>query len=368
MAVRHSGETIASAQARAFVIPTDAPEADGTLSWNKTTLITVHVSAAGSPGFGYTYADAAAASLINGMLAEHIKGANPFDIPGVHRRLQRAVRNVGRGGLAACAISAIDLALWDLKARLLGVGLGTLLGREREKVPIYGSGGFTTYDDTALQTQLSGWVARDGCEAVKMKIGSHPEDDPRRIALAGAAIGQARLFVDANGALTARAALGLAAAAAESDIAWFEEPVSSDDLAGLALVRASMRRGVDVAAGEYCFTLDDVRLMLQAGAVDVQQLDITRCGGITGFMKAAALAEAFHIPLSGHCAPSAHLHAACAAPGLRHLEWFHDHVRIEQRLFDGAPVAEAGSIRPDPSRPGNGLALKTPDAEAFAVV
>ena len=107
---------------------------------------------------------------------------------------------------------------------------------------------------------------------------------------------------------------------------------------------------MEIAAGEYAYTVDYVRSMLEAGAVDVQQADVTRCGGITAFLQIAALCEAFHIDLSGHCAPSLHLHVACASPRLRHLEWFHDHVRIEQMLFDGAPVPSAGEIRPDPSQ------------------
>ena len=358
---------ISTLRSRAFSIPTDAPEADGTFSWSKTTLVTVSVDGGGRSGFGYTYVDAAAAALINGTLATTVVGRDAFDIGACAAALWGAVRNSGRGGIAACAISAIDLALWDLKAKLLGVPLGVLLGRRRERVAIYGSGGFTSYDDDTLARQLATWVERDGCGAVKMKIGSAPERDPARVRAARRAIGDAQLFVDANGALTPARAVDMMARLAESEITWFEEPVSSDDLAGLALVRERAEPGVEIAAGEYSYTLDDVRAMLAAKAVDVQQCDVTRCGGITGFLRAAALCEAFHVPLSGHCAPSAHLHVACAAPGLRHLEWFHDHVRIEQMLFDGAPAAGDGMIAPDDGRPGNGLIFKSADAEAYAL-
>ncbi|HEX3483672.1 MAG TPA: enolase C-terminal domain-like protein, partial [Micropepsaceae bacterium] len=176
-----------------------------------------------------------------------------------------------------------------------------------------------------------------------------------------------KLFVDANGAFSAREALSMMQKLSEHHISWFEEPVSSDDLSGLAMVRKHAGAGIDIAAGEYCFTLDDVRMMLQADAVDVLQCDITRCGGVTGFMQAASLCEAFHNPLSAHCAPSAHLHAACAAPRLRHVEWFHDHVRIEHMLFDGAPSPANGEIAPDASRPGNGLSFKMQDAAPYAI-
>ena len=281
--------------------------------------------------------------------------------------MQIAVRNLGREGLAATAISAVDTALWDLKAVLLDLPLATLLGRYRETVPIYGSGGFTTYDDGQLSRQLSGWVEQEGCRWVKMKIGSDGDRDPARVAVAKAAVGSAALFVDANGAYHPKQALQLAEIfAAEQDVRWFEEPASSDDLESLREIRDGVPPTMEIAAGEYGYTIDYFRRMLESGAVDVQQADATRCGGVTGFLQAATLCEAFHTDLSAHCAPALHRHLGCAAPRFRHLEWFHDHVRIEHMLFDGAPVPHRGAIAPDSSRPGFGLTLKRKDAERFA--
>ncbi len=347
-------------------MPTDRPEADGTFAWTATTLVLVEVEGGGSTGLGYTYADGSVASLIVETLGKVIEGIDAFDPPRAWLAMQNAVRNFGRSGLAANAIAAVDAAVWDLKAKLLDLPLCVLLGRLRDAVPIYGSGGFTSYTDDELRTQLAGWVERDGCAAVKMKIGTDPARDPHRVRIARSAIGEALLFVDANGAFSPKQALGFARRFAEQDVRWFEEPVTSDDLPGLAMVRREGPDGMDIAAGEYAYTLDDVAAMLAANAVDCQQADLTRCGGVTGFMRAAALCEAHHVDLSGHCAPAVHLHAACAAPRLRHLEWFHDHVRIEQMLFDGAPVARDGSIRPDLTRPGHGLAFKAADAAIFA--
>jgi L-alanine-DL-glutamate epimerase-like enolase superfamily enzyme len=270
--------------------------------------------------------------------------------------------------LAATAISAVDNALWDLKAVLLDQPLACLLGRYRTSVPIYGSGGFTCYDDRQLARQLAGWVEKQGCSWVKMKIGTDPERDPARVVAAKSAIGTAGLFVDANGAFTPKQAERLADIfAAEQDVRWFEEPVSSDDLPGLRQVRDHAPTAMEIAAGEYGYTTDYFRHMLETGAVDVQQADATRCGGVTGFMLAAALCEAFHTDLSAHCAPALHRHLGCAAPRFRHVEWFHDHARIEQMLFDGAPVPSNGMIGPDPSRPGFGLSFKFRDAERYAV-
>jgi L-alanine-DL-glutamate epimerase-like enolase superfamily enzyme len=354
-------------RARAFTIPTDKPEADGTFAWTSTTLVVVEVEGGGKQGLGYTYSHACIVGLILTALADAVGGQDCLDPPTAWLAMQRTVRNLGREGLAATAISAVDAALWDLKAKLVGLPLASLLGCCRDAVPIYGSGGFTSYSDDELRQQLAGWVEEDGCRWVKMKIGSEPERDPDRVRAAKQAIGEGLLFVDANGAYQVKQALELAKVFAEHDVRWFEEPVSSDDLKGLSQLRHRLPPAMELAAGEYAYTTDYVRTMLEAGAVDVQQADASRCGGITGFLRIADLCDAHHIDLSAHCAPSLHLHAACAAPRLRHQEWFHDHVRIEQMLFDGAPVADAGVIRPDLSRPGFGLAFKDADAERYQV-
>jgi L-alanine-DL-glutamate epimerase-like enolase superfamily enzyme len=358
---------IKSVRARAFEIPTDQPEADGTISWESTTLILVEIAGGGKTGIGYTYSDASMAKFISGTLARVIEETDALDPQGAWLQMQRAVRNLGREGLVATAISAVDAAIYDLKARLLDVSLCALLGRYRDSVRIYGSGGFTTYSDRQLRHQLEGWV-EEGCGFVKMKVGSHPDQDPVRVKAAKEAIGErAELFVDANGAYGVQQALEHARSFAEQEVSWFEEPVSSDDLPGLRAIRKRAPFGMEIAASEYAYSADYVRNMLEGRAVDVQQADITRCGGITGFLQIAVLCDAFHVDLSGHCAPSLHLHVACAAPRLRHLEWFHDHVRIERMLLDGAPVPVNGTIRPDLSQPGHGLSFKHQDAARYAV-
>lgn len=360
-----TGAPLGRIRTQAYTIPTDKPEADGTIAWDSTTLVVVDVDAGGRTGLGYTYASASVVPLIEQMLAKAIEHRDAFDIAGAWLAMQRSVRNLGREGLAATAISAVDCALWDLKAKLLDLPLVRLLGRLRDAVPIYGSGGFTTYTDDDLREQFARWVADDGCRWVKMKIGTDPARDPHRVEVARAAIGERGLFVDANGALDVKQAAGLAAIFGEHQVSWFEEPVSSDDLEGLRRLRDLVPHDMEVAAGEYGYTADYFRHMLEADAVDVLQADASRCGGITGFMLAANLADAHHIPLSAHCAPALHLHVACAVPRLRHQEWFHDHVRIERMLFDGAPIPHDGVITPDLSRPGCGLEFKHADAQRY---
>lgn len=365
MAERNGAATIDRICAAAYRIPTDKPEADGTLAWTSTTLVVAYVSAGNRRGLGLTYAHGSVVAVIEELLAPAIRNHDCFDISGCWIAMQRAVRNVGRSGIASCAIAAMDLALWDLKAQMLSVPLAKLLGCCRSEVPVYGSGGFTSYSNEELAEQLGGWAKEDGCRFVKMKIGSDPERDPKRAEAAWQAIGDCHLFVDANGAFNVKEALRFAIRTEDLDIRWFEEPVSSDDAAGLHAVRSRTPSGLEVAAGEYVFTLDDAYHLLAQDAVDVLQADVTRCGGITGFLKIADLAEARHIDISAHCAPSMHRHLACAIPRLRHIEWFHDHVRIEQMLFDGAPSVRDGSIAPDLTRFGHGLGFKAVDAARY---
>jgi L-alanine-DL-glutamate epimerase-like enolase superfamily enzyme len=351
----------------AYKIPTDLPEADGTIAWNSTTLVCVHVGASGKVGMGYTYADISTARLIHDALAPVIREHDAMAVPAAWIAMVRKIRNLGRPGIASMAIAAVDAALWDLKARLLDLPLVTLLGAVRDSAPVYGSGGFTSYTIDQLQKQLAAWVA-EGIPRVKMKIGAHPEQDVDRVRAARKAIGaEAALFVDANGAYDRKHALAFAERFAESKVSWFEEPVSADDLEGLHLLRNRGPSGMEIAAGEYGYDLPYFRCMLEAKAVDVLQADASRCAGITGFLQTAALCTARSLPLSAHCAPSLHAHVCCATLPLRHLEYFHDHARIERMLFDGFRAPVAGAIAPDLSRPGMGLELKEADAHAFAV-
>ena len=351
----------------AYRIPTDAPESDGTIEWDSTTIVVVEALAGNERGLGYAYADASAAHVIEGTLAGVVVGRDAMAVPGAWLAMVRSVRNIGRPGIASSAISAVDVALWDLKARLLGVSLAALLGPVRDGVPLYGSGGFTSYDIEHLERQLADWTL-GGISKVKMKVGREPKRDPERVAVARAAIGpDAELFVDANGAYERKQALALAERFAQERVTWFEEPVSSDDLAGLRLLRDRVPAGMAIAAGEYGYALEYFRRMLEAGAVDVLQADVTRCGGITELLRVSALCAAHEVPLSAHTAPSIHAHACCAIAPLIHVEYFHDHVRIERELFDGVLAPTSGKLIPDLTRPGLGLELRRPDVDKHAL-
>jgi L-alanine-DL-glutamate epimerase-like enolase superfamily enzyme len=343
------------------------PESDGTLEWTHTTIVIVEAEGGGVRGLGYTYADLSTAVLIRSLLAEVVRGRDALDVQGAWIGMVRAIRNLGRPGIASMAISAVDIALWDLKAQLLKVPLAKLFGMVRKGVPIYGSGGFTSYSVERLKAQLTGW-AESGISMVKMKVGRDPKDDFHRVRCARECVtDRIALFVDANGAYDRKQALEFSRRFEELRVAWFEEPVSSDDLDGLRLLRDQGPAGMDIAAGEYGYDSPYFRRMLEAGAVDVLQADATRCGGFTGFLDAGSLCFSRSMPLSAHTAPLAHLHVCCAVQAVKHLEYFHDHARIESLFFDGAPKPQNGELHPELDLPGLGVQLRRADLAPYAL-
>lgn len=347
-----------------YTFPTPQPEADGTLAWDATTAVAVELSAGGTTGLGWTYSSPAAAEVIRHHLAGVARQHDAFAPAAGWEAMHRAGRNLGTRGLYLQALSAVDIAWWDLKARLLGVSLANLFGRCRDAVPIYGSGGFTTLDDSGLAEQVAWWQSV-GCSAMKIKIGESRgacvDRDLRRVEqLAELAGPRAQLMVDANGAYSVSQAGRVGRSLDELGVVWFEEPVSSDDLDGLAMLRAVL--DCDVTAGEYAAELYDIRALLPV--VDCLQLDVTRCGGYTGWLRGAALAQAHNLDVSAHCAPALHAPVAAAVPNLRHVEWFADHARIDAAFLSGAPEVAHGALQLDPDTPGHGLAFN-PAAEQY---
>ncbi|HEX2687667.1 MAG TPA: enolase C-terminal domain-like protein [Kofleriaceae bacterium] len=352
---------------RACRLPTEyGRESDGTAEWDATTMVIARPRAGGITGLGYSYVDAAAAAVIRDLLAPAIRGLPAFALAMAMTAMLGAVRNHGRPGLVACAISAVDIGLWDLKAKLLDVSLASLLGAARTSVPVYASGGFTSSDLDQLASELAGYAAA-GHRRVKIKVGREPAIDPDRVRVAREAIGRdVELMVDANGGYARKQALAMAEQFAAHGVVYFEEPVPSDDLEGLRLVRDRAPAGMAIAAGEYGYDAPYFRRMLEAGAVDILQADATRALGITGFLGANALCAARSLPLSAHCAPAIHAHAGAAATQLVHLEQFRDHVRMEEILFEGAPRVVGGAVAFDPARAGLGLVLRDGEAARHA--
>lgn len=354
----------------AYTVPTDAPEGDSSLSWGNTTVVVVEARSGRTTGLGWTYGSAGTGCAVRDLLGPAVTGRSAMDVAGAHEAMSRAVRNAGRPGMVACGLSAVDIALWDLKARLLGLPLVRLIGAVRDRVPVYGSGGFTTYHDAHLATQLHGWVHGQGIGRVKMQIGENRgravERDLHRVRRARQAIGPAAaLYVDAGGGYSRKQAVRVGRALADYGVEWFEEPVPSDDLGGLALVRDLV--AADVTAGEYGYDLTYFARM--APVVDCLQIDATRCGGLTVWLRAAALAQAHGLEVSAHCAPHVHAHPAACVPNLRHIEWFHDHVRIESMFFDGVLDPAGGTVQPGAKgTPGHGLEFRHEEATGHRVL
>jgi L-alanine-DL-glutamate epimerase-like enolase superfamily enzyme len=361
---------IEAVEVSTYTVPLDEPESDGTLTWDSTTVVVTEVLAGDARGLGFTYGPRACATLIEDVVGEAVVGRDPTDVAGAWEAMVRSIRNSGRPGVASMAIAAVDLALWDMTARLQDMPLVRLLGMVREDVPIYASGGFTSLSDDQLAEQLSSWVHGLGIPRVKMKIatawGTEPERDLHRVALARRVIGpECELFVDANGGYTVGQSIELGSPLEELGVSWFEEPVSSDDLEGLRSIREAI--GIEVAAGEYGYDIRYFRRMCEANAVDVLQVDVSRCAGITEWLRVTKLAEEHGLEVSTHTAQSLHLSAACCVPSLRHMEYFHDHARVDRILFDGVIEPVGGKLRPDLGKPGLGLELKRIDAERYAV-
>ncbi|KHK96521.1 hypothetical protein LK09_14245 [Microbacterium mangrovi] len=354
---------ISRVHVRSYRIPTTLggqprSETDGTARWDHTDVLVVEVHAGDERGLGYSYTSSAAQTVVRDTLAGVVLGADACDTTATLWAMARAVRNMGRHGIAGAAVSAMDVALHDLRARLFGASLIDLFGAARSRVRAYGSGGFTDYTDNELAHQLEGW-ATAGMTAVKMKIGSDVTAACRRVMVARAAIGNdVELFIDANGALERKPAIALAERVhADAGVTWFEEPVSSDDLVGLHLIRDRSPAPMRIAAGEYADTPASFRDMIRAGAVDTLQADATRCGGVTGFLNAAAQCTAEGLPLSAHTAPALHAVLGCIAQPVVHVESFHDHELIEALLFDGVSPVVDGFLEPRRNLAGHGLFL-----------
>jgi L-alanine-DL-glutamate epimerase-like enolase superfamily enzyme len=358
--------TIEAVDAAAYRFPTPQPEADGTLTWDATVAVTATIRAGGQCGLGWTYSSEVTANVITAHLAPCLEGRDAFDIAGGWTAMHRAGRNLGTRGLYMHALSAVDIAWWDLKARLLGKPLNDLLGRCRDAVPVYGSGGFTNLTDRQLADQVEAWSAA-GCTAMKIKIGegwgtSARRDLARTRRLRGLAGPGIDLMVDANGGYRRAQAQRVGHDLDELGVTWFEEPVSSDDVEALAAVRDEVR--CDVAAGEYVYDQFDVNRLLPV--VDCLQLDATRCGGYTGWLRGASSAQARNLKVSAHCAPALHVSVAAAVPNTRHIEWFVDHARLEPQLVADAPEVRAGEARVNRTAPGHGMTVN-PAADARRV-
>lgn len=316
----------------------------------------------GPSGLGFSYNHPETVAIIEQRLLPTVLGRDPFDTEGIWADMYDAVHTLGHQGLVFNAMAAIDIALWDLKARALGLPLYKLLGACRESVPVYGSGGFLNYSVDELVEEATGFVER-GIPRVKMKIGldagRDDREDVRRVAAVRKAVGDdVEIYVDANGSYRAKQAVDVARRLEDLRVGWLEEPVHAADREGLAVVARGTT--IPLATGEFEYHLFAFRSLMAAGAVDIVQADVGRVGGVTPWLKIAKLAEAFNLPVAPHAFDVVHLHLMCAVPNATVLE----HLSIYDDLpYKERPEPRDGILTVPADRPGHGLEL---DAERVA--
>ena len=344
-----------------LITPDTLPFHDATMRDVGTTWggIFVHIATdAGHEGLGLGVMPGTR-ELIERTLAPLLIGQDPLDHERLWEAMFWAVRGYGRKGMAFCAISAVDVALWDLKGKIFDAPLYKLLGPYTDRVPIYGSGGWTHFTEDELVREQLGFVAQ-GIPRVKMKVGKDwgkaEREDVRRVAAVRKAIGDdVELYIDANNGYYAKQAIAMARRFAPYDVAWFEEPVLADDIAGLAEVARAI--DIPVATGEHEYTKFGFKDLIAAGGADIVQPDVGRVGGITEWLKVAHLAHAFNLPVAPHAVSVVHLHLACCTPNLRVVEVLGVELDVYRRWFTELPEQKDGWWSPFPDRPGLGLEL-----------
>jgi L-alanine-DL-glutamate epimerase-like enolase superfamily enzyme len=321
----------------------------------------------GEEGFGV--GTPIARDVIERVLKPLLVGQDPLCIEKLWDDMFWRVRGYGRKGVAFCAISAVDIALWDLKAKLFGVPLYRLLGPYTDRVPIYGSGGWTSYSEAELVREQTGYVER-GIPRVKMKVakdfGRSEREDIKRLAAVRKAVGDnVEIYVDANNGYYAKQAIGMARHLAEYDVKWFEEPVLADDISGLAAIARAI--DIPVATGEHEYTRYGFKSLIAEGGADIVQPDVGRVGGVTEWMKVAHLASAFNLPIAPHAVQLVHLHLACCIPNLKVVEYLGTAEEGDRIWYTEFPEQRDGYWSPYPDRPGLGLELSPEAVRRYAV-
>ncbi len=320
-------------------------------------------------GLGIGQASPGVRDVVEKGLKGLLLDEDPFNIEKLWDEMFRAVRGYGRKGVALCALSAIDIGLWDLKAKALQLPLYRLLGEYSNEVPIYGSGGWTHYSSDELVDEMTGYVEQ-GVKRLKMKVGKESgrseREDIDRVAAVRKAVGDdVALYVDANNGYYAKQAIYMAAEFEQSQVGWFEEPVTADDIAGLAEVKRAST--IPIASGEHEFSKYGFKELLSQGAVDIVQADVGRVGGVTEWLKVAHMAQAFNVPMTTHGFEQVSLHLGCAITNLKAIEELKIERDADEVWYTELPEQRDGMSAPFRDRPGLGLELDPYAVERWSV-
>lgn len=356
-----------------FYIPVKPDQDVSDSTWKLETMgyVVVRITTEdGITGFGYTYdvAGEAVRELITKTMSRVVVGRNPFETEAIWTDVMNLMRGVGRKGLVLCALSIIDIALWDIKGKAMDMPLYRLLGGNRTSVPVYASGGWTSYSEHELLEEVDRFKDL-GYTKIKMKVGvdfgQSPKTDIRRIRAVRNHLGDdIDLMIDANNAWDASTAIKVAYALSDCNLFFFEEPVIADDIPGLATVKSKIT--IPVATGEQEYTKYGARDLILGGAVDILQMDVTKCGGITEWLKIAAIAQAWNIPFAPHAMHYAHMHLVAAAPNGLMLENLFMHQKVNDLLLVDPPVPKNGYLK-IPDKPGCGIDINEEHLRTYNV-
>ena len=318
----------------------------------------------GIEGFGVTYHEVggeATKMLIEKDIAPKLIGRDPFETEKIWEEMVAYLRGVGRKGLMFCALSAVDIALWDINQRiaLQYAYKHKLFGGNNPKVPVYGSGGWTSYSDDRLVEEMVSLVRDDHYSTIKFKVGvdggRNPNRDLDRVRLVREAVGpNVQILLDANNCWDAATGVRFANRVKEYDILLLEEPVFADDLPGLK--RFKLGTDLPLATGEHEYTKYGCRELVMNNATDYVQIDATRTGGFTEMLKIAAITQAWNLKFAPHAMENIHIHLVSAfsnAPFLERLKLFEG---ITEQLYIDAPKPVDGYMT-IPDLPGLGLCL-----------
>jgi L-alanine-DL-glutamate epimerase-like enolase superfamily enzyme len=358
--------TIAALQADHYRVPLPVAVSDSTHGLMEAfELITVRVrDQDGVEGLGYTYTVGAGGGAVHSLIARDLApllaGEDASRIEALWQKMWWGVHYVGRGGLAAHAISAIDIALWDLAAKRQEVPLWRLLGGHDPRVPAYAGGIDLQFPLEQLLRQTEDNLAK-GFRAIKMKVGRERlAEDVARVKAMRELLGpDVPLMVDANMRWSVDQAIRAARALAAHEVFWLEEPTIPDDVPGHA--RIVRDGGLPIAAGENLHTIYEFQALIAAGGVTFPEPDLSNCGGVSAWLKVARLAEAANLPVTSHGVHDLHVHLLAAVPNASYLEahgfGLERFMAEPLRLEDGKAIA--------PERPGHGVELDWPALDAL---
>jgi D-arabinonate dehydratase len=323
----------------------------------------------GFEGLGVGYYIPGVRQVIEDGLKTVLVGQDPFNTEKLWNDMFWRVRGYGRKGIAFGGISTVDVGLWDLKAKALGVPLYRLLGPYQESVPIYGSGGWTNFSEAELVAEMVGYVEQ-GIKQVKMKVGKDfgrsEREDILRLAAVRKAVGDdVAVYIDANNGYYAKQAIYMAREFEQHQVGWFEEPVLADDISGLAEVRTAI--DIPVATGEHEYTKYGFKELIASGGADIVQPDVGRVGGVTEWMKVAHMAHGFNLPVAPHALQLVHLHLCCATPNLKVVEYMNMALETDEIFYTEFPRQRDGMWSPFPDKPGLGLELDPYAVEKWAI-